>query len=137
MSKYISRSRVSLVLAALLVAGACSDSKTDDTLAQDTSLARDLQMANQDTMSQPALQDVPAMETPTVADAAPAPARSTPSRPRTTVRTPPRTTTPARPAPSAPTRTESGNTVTPGTKGSERAFGSIPAGSEISLASNL
>src|SRR5687768_1285492 len=144
MSKYISRWSVPLALAGALVIGACQDSKTDDTLAQDTSLSRDLQMANQDTLSQPALQDVPATETPSVADASPAPARTTPRRTSgTTVRTPARTTTrprgsapPATTTPSAPTRTESGNTVTRGPRGSERALGSIPAGSEISLSSN-
>jgi hypothetical protein len=137
MSKYTNRLSASLALVVALAAGACGDSKPDDTLAQDTSLARDLEMANQDTMSQPALQDVPTAESPTEVATAPAPAAPSRSRPRTVVRTPPRTT-PARPAPapSAPTRTESGNTVTPGAARSERALGSIPAGSEISLASN-
>jgi hypothetical protein len=133
MQKYIYRWSAPLVIAAALAAGACTDSSKTDSLAQDTSLARDLQMANQDTLSQPALQDVPATETPTTVAPAPAPSRTTPSR--TTTRTPPRVTT-RPPAPPAPTRTPSGNTVTSGTKGSERALGSIPAGSEISLSSN-
>lgn len=145
MSKYIARWSVPLALSAALIVGACADSKSDDSLAQDTSLTRDLQMANQDTLAQPALQDVPALESP----AATAPAAATPRASGTTVRTParttvrtpagtpPRTTTPPRnPAPSSPTTTASGNTVTRGTAGSERALGSIPAGSEISLASN-
>ena len=63
MTEYISRWSAPLALAAVLVLGACNDSKNDDTLAQDTSLTRDLEMANQDTLSQPALQDVPAGET--------------------------------------------------------------------------
>jgi hypothetical protein len=133
MQKYIYRLSAPLVIAVALGIGACTDSNKTDSLAQDTSLARDLQMANQDTLSQPALQDVPATETPTTVSPAPAPARTTPSR--TTTRTPPRVTT-RPPAPPAPTRTPSGNTVTSGTKGSERALGTIPAGSEISLSSN-
>lgn len=148
MSRYIKRFSAPLALSLALMAGACNDSKTDDTLAQDTSLARDLQMANQDTMSQPALQDVPASANPTVdppVTAAPAPSASTPRRAASgaVVRTPARTTPRTAPRParreattSSPTTTESGNTVTRGPSGSERALGSIPAGSEIELASN-
>lgn len=144
MSRYITRFSAPLALSLALVAGACNDSKTEDALAQDTSLARDLQMANQDTMSQPALQDVPASANPTVdppVTAAPTRSVSTPRRTASgaVVRTPARTAPrPAQrdPAPSAPTTTESGNTVTRGPSGSERALGSIPAGSEIELASN-
>jgi hypothetical protein len=114
--------------------GACADKKADS-LAEDTSLNRDLQMANQDTAAQPALQDVPTTGTPAPVASAPsrAPSRTPPRSSGTTVRTPPRTTAPA---PAAPTTTASGNTVTKGSSGSERALGSIPAGSEISLSSN-
>ena len=133
MPKYIPRWNAALVLSLALIAGACTDSKSDDTLAQDTSLSRDLQMANQDTMSQPALQDVPASGAPE----APAPSASAPRRTSsgTTVRTPPRTT-PRTTTPPATTTTSSGNTVTRGPSGTERAVGTIPAGSEISLTSN-
>ena len=138
MSKYTNRFSASLVLTLALIAGACSDKKAD-TLAEDTSLNRDLQMANQDTTAQPALQDVPATAEPaTSGPVASAPA-TRPSRPRTTTttRTPPRTTRPSSPAPApAPTTTASGNTVTKGSGGSERAVGTIPAGAEISLSSN-
>ena len=143
MSKYILRWSASLAVASVLLAGACDNSKNDDTLAQDTSLTRDLEMANQDTTSQPALQDVPALESPSAVATSPAPAASAPrttvrTPTRTPARTPPRTTTPARtaPAPAAPSTTASGNTVTRGTTGSERSLGSIAAGSEISLTSN-
>ena len=137
MSKYIARLISPLALSAAIVLGACVDKKSDS-LAEDTSLNRDLQMANQDTAAQPALQDVPATGTPSTSPpVASAPTRApsrTPSRSSgTTVRTPPRTTSPA---PAAPTKTASGNTVTKGSSGSERALGSIPAGSEISLSSN-
>lgn len=135
MSKYISRVAAPLALSLALIAGACTDKKSDDTLAQDTSLNRDLQMANQDTTAQPALQDVPATGTPTTTATAPAPrapARTTPSR---TVTRPPVKTTP-RPTTPTTTTTASGNTVTKGSSGSERAMGTIAAGSEINLTSN-
>lgn len=135
MSKYISRVAAPLALSLALIVGACTDKKSDDTLAQDTSLNRDLQMANQDTTAQPALQDVPATGTPTTTATAPAPrapARATPSR---TVTRPPVKTTP-RPTTPTPTTTASGNTVTKGSSGSERAMGTIAAGSEINLTSN-
>lgn len=145
MSKYIPRWSAPLALSLALLAGACVDNKSDDTLAQDTSLNRDLQMANQDTAAEPALQDVPTSGAPTTTPQASAPVVRTPSRSSGAVRTPPRTTpprtTPARttPRPAEPTRpttTASGNTVTSGSSGSERAVGTIPAGSEINLSSN-
>ena len=60
MSKYINRWCAPLALAVALTAAACSKDKTSDTLAQDSSLNRDLQMANQDSTAQPQLKDVPA-----------------------------------------------------------------------------
>lgn len=146
MSEYITRWSAPLALALALVAGACSDDKpAGDTLAQDTSLSRDLQMANQDTSAQPALQDVPATAEPVDA---PAPqARRAPARApagQTTIRTPSRSAsrpTPprvSRPLPEEPrtATTSSGNTVTRAPGGSERSVGSIPAGSEVNLTSN-
>lgn len=140
MSKYISRCSALLALSLAVLAGACVDDRKTDSLAQDTSLNRDLQMANQDTTVQPALRDVPTAAEPSLpAPAARAPVVRTPSRSSgTVVRTPPRTpsrTTP-RPATPTPTTTASGNTVTRGPSGSERSVGSIPAGSEINLSSN-
>lgn len=138
MSKYINRWCAPLALAAALAAAACSKDKTSDTLAQDSSLNSDLQMANQDSTAQPALTDVPATSTPTTsAPAATAPVRTTPrtTTSRPVVKTPTRPTPqPTRPA--APTVTASGNTVTRGSTGSENRVGTIPAGSEISLTSN-
>ena len=135
MSKYIHRWCAPLALAAALTASACSTDKKADTLAQDSSLNRDLQMANQDSTAQPALTDVPATSTPTTS----APAVRTPVRttPRPVVRNPtPTRTTPRPTTPSTPTTTASGNTVTRGSTGSERRLGSIAAGTEISLTSN-
>jgi hypothetical protein len=114
---------VALVIAVGLTA--CTGKK-DDTLAQDTTLNRDLQMANADTGIQPALKDVPAVTTPTPAPATPA--RT--STGRTVVRTP------TRPAPAPAPTTASGNTVTRTSGGSERAVGTIAAGSTLNLASN-
>ncbi|HVF38573.1 MAG TPA: hypothetical protein VM939_01650 [Gemmatimonadaceae bacterium] len=154
MSSYISRWSAPLALCVALIAGACGDdTKNEDALAQDTSLTADLQIANQDTAAQPALQDVPA-------EAEPAPSASAPSRTatrpaprepgRAVVRTPGartpvvrapvrtpvrRTPTPASAEPTTAT-SASGNTVTRGSSGSERAVGMIPAGSEISMTSN-
>jgi hypothetical protein len=142
MSKYISRWGAPLALTVALAAAACTDTKKTDTLAQDTSLNRDLQMANQDTTAQPQLKDVPAAGAPTTpAASAPAPTVRTPVRTanRPIVRTPaPSRTIPRQtaPAPNAPTVTASGNTVARGPSGSERRVGSIPAGSEINLTSN-
>lgn len=140
MSKYISRWGAPLILAVALAAAGCTDTKKTDTLAQDTSLNRDLQMANQDTTAQPALNDVPATGTPTTTAASkPTPAVRTPVRsaPRPIVRTPTPTRTAPRPTrPVEPTVTASGNTVSRGSSGSERRLGSIPAGAEIILSSN-
>jgi hypothetical protein len=121
MSKYINRWCAPLALAVALTAAGCTKDKTSDTLAQDSSLNRDLQMANQDTTAQPALTDVPATSTPTTsAPAATAPVRTTP---RPVVRNPapsrpaPR---PTSPAPAGPIVSASGNTVKRGPSVSER-----------------
>lgn len=132
MARTIARWTAPLALALAVGLSACSDKK-EDTLAQDTSLSRDLQMANADTSVQPALQDVPAGTTaPAAAAPQPAPRATAPAR-KTTARAVVRT--PA-PAPTTST-TSSGNTVTrtPG-GGSERAVGTIAAGSTLNLASN-
>jgi hypothetical protein len=140
MTKYIRRFRAPLALCAALAAAACTvkDNKSDSTLAADSTLNRDLQLANQDTSLQPQLRDVPA--TP----AAPAPAASTPSstpasRPSTSSRTTaPAKTTTTKPAPTT-TTTASGNTVTRNPAGSTSgggAVGTIASGTSLSLRSN-
>ena len=124
---------------ALLATAACKDTKQNDPLAQDTSLNRDLALANQDTASKPQLQDVPVTTTPepVAAEAAPAP--------RTIVRTVPVKKQPVaakpKPAPAAtipaPTTrvTESGNTekIVESDRGSEKALGVVSTGTEIAL----
>jgi hypothetical protein len=141
MTKYIRRFRAPLALCAALAAAACTvkDNKSDSTLAADSALNRDLQLANQDTSLQPQLQDVPA--TP----AQPAPATSTPastpasrpstSRPTTTTSRP---TTTKKPTPTTST-TASGNTVTRNPAGSASGGGSvgtIASGTSLNLRSN-
>lgn len=131
----------SLLLAIGLALGACSDrSKTDDVLAQDTSLTRDLALANRDTASQPQLKDVPVQTEPAPAQVAPEPA----PRPRAATRTVTRSRVAARqPAATKPQPTElapgksvvssSGNTVTAEAPGSERALGTVSVGSSMSF----
>ena len=62
MTKYIRRFRAPLALCVAFAAAACTvkDNKSDSTLVADSTLNRDLQLANQDTSLQPQLRDVPA-----------------------------------------------------------------------------
>jgi len=115
MFQYIPRLTAALSLA--LVVAACGDSKPDDTLAQDTSLNRDIQLANRDSAAQPSLTDIPA--------GTPTPTTST---------TKPTTTAPRATAPRTST-TASGNTVTRSGAGSAARIGTIAAGSTLNLAS--
>jgi hypothetical protein len=142
MSKYIRRLRAPYVLLAALSFGACtvSDSKSDTSLARDTALNRDLQMANRDSAAQPQLRDVPATPAAETPAPAPAPARTTPKP----VATKP-AARPSRPATTTPeptTRTTaSGNTETrnaPGTAAASGggAVGTIASGTSLSLTSN-
>lgn len=127
-----------MAVASLTALAACKDTKkSDDVLAQDTSLTSDLALANKDTASQPQLTDVPVTTTPQPAPAEPAPA---PAKQRTIVRTLPRPVAKApvkaAPAPQpAEQVTASGNTerVTPA--GSEARVGVVSSGSEIALSS--
>jgi hypothetical protein len=140
MSKYISRGRTLRLGAAALAAmalAACVEKKSD-TLAQDSTLNKDIQLANRDSMAQPQLRDTAATATP-----APAPAAAAPAPAPTRTTTPRRTTTTTRtPAPVAttprPTTTASGNTVTRGAGAatSGGAVGTIASGSTLNLASN-
>lgn len=129
MSKYILRYSASLAFAVFAVT-ACSDkSKTADTLAQDTSLNRDLQLANNDSAAQPSLTDAPVTATPAPTASNPAPARTTTTTPRAPSRT---TTTPSRTTTSNTATTSSGNTVTRNSGGGA-ATGVIAAGSTLNL----
>ncbi len=128
MTKYISRI-TPLALTFALGVAACSkgDNKADTSLAQDTALSRDLQLATGDSAAQPQLKDVPATPAPT-----PAPTTSKPRASRPT----PKPTTPApKPESTTPPRTPSGNTVTAGEKSSGGNVGSIASGTTLTLAS--
>jgi hypothetical protein len=124
-----------LALSVALVAGGCNkDNGKNGTLAQDSTLTRDLQMANADTAAQPQLKDVPPADSSSAAAAAPA----APARRPAPARTKPRTRAPSSsmPAPAAPTTTPSGNSVSTSSSGTEAALGTVPAGTSISLTSN-
>jgi hypothetical protein len=123
--------------------GACKRGDAPaDLLAKDSALSRDLALANADTASEPQLQDVPEATAPIVSSAAPQRVvpRQTPSeiltpsrQPKRTPPPPPRETPqPVKETP-APNVTSSGNTVSEGSAGSEKAVGTIASGSEISL----
>jgi len=145
----ITVTRVSLIVVTALALGACTDkSKNSDVLAQDTSLTRDLALANQDTSSQPQLKDVPVQPQPAPVAAEPAPLPPLRVRPRTTA--PPRaivrrpvTRRPVTPAPAPAPRSEpeigttavtsSGNKVTAEARGSEHALGTVSVGSSLSF----
>jgi len=141
MSKYISRLGAPFVMVAALAFSACtvSDSKSDTSLARDTALNRDLELANRDSAVQPQLKDVPATPAAEAPAPAPAPARTTPKPAATKPATRPARTTP--PAEPTTRTTASGNTETrnaPGTAAASGggAVGTIASGSELSLRSN-
>ena len=137
MTKYIRRLRTPLALCVALASAACTvkDNKSDTTLAADSTLNRDLQLANQDTSLQPQLRDVPAAPAPAASTPSSTPASRPASRPSTTT-TRPSTTT--KPAPTT-TTTASGNTVTRNPAGSSSgggAVGTIASGTSLALRSN-
>ena len=132
MTQYIGRFATPLVLSFALVLGACGGD-SGDSLAEDSSLARDLELANADSALQPELSDVP-QETPPAVSPAPSQPAPRPSTPA------PKTTTPAPKAPAPapktePERTASGNVVETGTGGGER-LGTIAAGTTLSMRSS-
>lgn len=136
--KIISAALTALIASTVVVG--CSKDKNDP-LAQDTSLVRDLALANADTASKPELRDVPVTTEPqpVVSEPEPAPRRvTTPVRRATTTRRAPAPTpkpVAAAPVPTVRT-TESGNTERVTESGSEGRLGVVSAGSEISLAAN-
>ena len=129
MTQYIRRFAPLALTFALGVAACSKGDNASDTLATDSALNRDLQLATGDSSAQPQLKDVPPAEA-----AAPAPAPTT-SRPRTTrPTTRPSTPKPSQPAP--PTKTASGNTVTTGEKSSGGEVGMIASGTTLTFASS-
>jgi len=136
-----SRIAGSVLFAFTLTIGACKQGdKPEDALAQDTSLAHDLQLANADSAAQPELKDVPATvvpaqtpttETPRVAKRQTPSEILTPSRRRVATRP----ETQPQPENNTPVTTANGNTVTENAAGGskEGAVGTIATGSEIAL----
>lgn len=126
------RALAPVAVLAVLTTAACGGRDDNTALDQDTTLARDLARAGQDSAVQPELKDVPAES--------PASAPETKAAPRTPTRTPPRSTppaaqpAPAQPAPSAPAPS-GGTEVSKGEVGGERAMGSIPGGTVLNLSS--
>lgn len=138
--------RPAAILAATLLAlAACSksDNSGQDALAQDSSLTRDLQLANADTTAQPQLKDVPTTPPPAPPKAAVVEkqrvAVTSPPRKRTSVPTPKQSETIApatAPVTTPVTTTPSGNTVVtaPSTgASSEGSVGVVAAGTNLAL----
>ncbi|HEX6576486.1 MAG TPA: glycine zipper 2TM domain-containing protein [Gemmatimonadaceae bacterium] len=133
--------RITALVIAAITAIACSEKKPDP-LAEDTSLTRDLALANQDTASKPELRDVPVTTEPapvvTEPEPAPTPVRTT--RPVARKPAPATVTKKPAPQPAAPETpsvqvTASGNTERVTERGSEKALGVVSSGSEIALTS--
>jgi hypothetical protein len=133
----ITRLLTPVALTAALLMGACKKSDSSQLAQDSTAYARDLQMANRDSTTQPQLNDA------APAPAAPAPATTTttttkttrstsePSRPRRE----PAATTGTSTTASGPTTTASGNTVVHGKVGSEGTVGTVASGTPIELTS--
>jgi hypothetical protein len=141
MQTKFSRTATPVLLIAILALASCKQGdKPEDALAQDTSLARDLQLANADTAAQPQLKDVPVTVVPAETPAAQTPRvaqRQKPSEILTPNKNPRRVATTPKSAPqpveTAPATTSNGNTVSESATGSEHGIGTIATGSEISL----
>jgi hypothetical protein len=135
MQQYIHRFGTPLTLAFVLAAVACSSDKPKDALSQDSTLSRDLALANKDSAAQPQLKDVPASAA-APAPVQPAPEKKAAPRPRPAAprpKAPAATPTPTPPAVEAPVTTPSGNTVTKGAGGEK--VGTIAAGTTVALRS--
>ena len=117
-------------------AGACTTrDRANDSLAADTALNRDLQLANRDTAAQPQLQDVPAgtstQRSGTTGSGTAS--RSTATRSGGTGTTRSTTSTGST---SNTSRTASGNTVTTGSTGGGGAVSTLPSGTSLTATSN-
>jgi hypothetical protein len=141
MQTKLARTAAPVLLIAILTLASCKQGdRPEDALAQDTSLARDLQLANADTAAQPQLKDVPVTVVPAETPTTQAPKvaqRQKPSEILTPNRHPRHVATTPKSAPqpveTAPVTTSNGNTVGEGTTGSEHDIGTIATGSEIAL----
>jgi hypothetical protein len=136
-TKYI-RSFIPMLALAVAASACATKDKNADSLAADTSLNRDLALANRDSAAQPQLNDVPNgganANTRTGTNAGTGASRTTTTR--TTTTTPRTTTTTPRTTTTTPSTTTSGNRVTTGGTGSGGAVGTLPSGTTLYLASN-
>lgn len=136
MRKPIFRTGTLIVASLALSLTACSEKKNDDVLAQDSSLNKDLALANSDTLAQPQLKDVAVRP------------ESTVIAPSTVARTSAQILTPRGPIRRAPVRqapqpvaaatlpsnvTATGNTVTENEGAVATAMGTVSSGSVIGL----
>ena len=111
---YILKLTTPLALACALVFGACSNDGSDaDSLAADSAMQRDLDLANRDS-TPPTGTDNPSGKAP----AAKAPAAKSPPTAKT---------------PTPPAKTPAGNTVTPGPGAAAAKTGTVSAGTTINL----
>ncbi|MEP7347016.1 MAG: hypothetical protein ABI877_17225 [Gemmatimonadaceae bacterium] len=125
MTIFTRRALLPAMLAAFVFAG-CNKGDAN-TLAEDSALSRDLARVGTDSAVQPELNDIPKATEPD--PVRPSPKPNAP-KPKPAASKP----APSKPTP-VPTTTASGNTVTPGTAGSEKPLGSIGAGTTLNLAS--
>jgi len=133
----ITRWLTPVALTSALLMGACKKSDSAQLTQDSTAYARDLQMANRDTASQPQLNDAPpAPAAAPVAAPAPAPRAPAPA-PTHTRRQPAATTGSTSPTGSTTTSTTtaSGNKVVTGKAGSEAAVGTVASGTSMNLTS--
>jgi hypothetical protein len=119
-----------LALSLALVVGACSDRGNDNSMAQDSSLSRDLALANSDSAASPQLSDVPSNPPASTSQPAATTPKPAASKPRPAAPRPKPTPTPTS------TTTPSGNTASSSAAGSEAGIATVPSGSEISMTSN-
>ena len=121
---YILKLTTPLALSCALVLGACSkDASNADSLAADSAMRRDLELAARDStpvtgtgdVANPPASKAPAAKAPTTAN------RTTPPANKTT------------PTPSTPAKTPAGNTVTPGPGAAAAKLGTVSAGTTINL----
>ena len=130
-TKYI-RSFIPMLGLAFAAAACSTKDNNADTLAVDTSLNRDLALANRDSAAQPQLQDVPSGTSTTrsgTSAGTTAPRTSTSSS-RTSSSTSSSTRS------SSSTTTSSGNKVTTGSTGAGGAVGTLPSGTALNITSN-
>lgn len=134
-TKYI-RSFIPMLAVAFTAAACTTKEKSSDSLAVDTSLNRDLALANRDSAAQPQLKDVPSGTANTRTGTSSGNTATRTTTTRTTTTTPRTNTTTTTPRSTTPSTTSSGNRVSTGGTGGGGAVGTLPSGTTLYLASN-